>query len=139
MDSKRIYLDSSAYLANLLDEKSGATVRSLVNDSIICSSALLILEAERTITLLARNRKITVSEHRDLMNQLEEDCESMILRDVGLDLCLHGLFPSIKTPRSLDLAHLRAAKWFQNNGGLQQFITLDEHQKEAAVEMGLPI
>ena len=55
------------------------------------------------------------------------------------DLCASNLLPAIATARSLDLAHLRAALWFQATLPIDRFVTMNEPQRAAAKELGLPI
>jgi hypothetical protein len=73
------------------------------------------------------------------MDQLEADTRSLVLRDLTLDLCTSNLLPAIQTPRSLDLVHLRTALWFHAAEPLERFVTMDESQREAARELGLPV
>jgi hypothetical protein len=47
--------------------------------------------------------------------------------------------PAVATPRSLDLAHLRTALWFNSVDPIDRFLTNDEPQRQAAKELGLPI
>jgi hypothetical protein len=44
----------------------------------------------------------------------------------------------LSTPRSLDLAHLRTARWFHAREPLRRFVTLDAAQELSARELGLP-
>ena len=73
------------------------------------------------------------------MNQLKIDLESFLLRDLTIDLCLTGFYPPVRTPRTSDLIHLRTAQWFQQNGGLELFVTLDKDQRHAAIDVGLSV
>jgi hypothetical protein len=70
---------------------------------------------------------------------MEQDLELFLLRDLTLDLCKSKMMPVISTPRSLDLAHLRTAVWFHEREPLTRFVTLDQAQEQAAVELGLPV
>jgi len=45
----------------------------------------------------------------------------------------------VRTPRSLDLVHLRAALWFHARQPLTRFATEDADQLQAARELGLPV
>lgn len=134
---KRIYLDTSAYLAILLNQKEEKKILKLIHNQILCSSSILLIEAERNIIRLSRENEITPKEFSLARNKLLEDTASFILRDVTPDLALTGEFPPILMPRSSDLIHLRTALWFYKNGGLAGFVSLDWKQKEAAKELGL--
>jgi hypothetical protein len=62
-----------------------------------------------------------------------------VLRDLTLDLCTSNLVPAVATPRSLDLAHIRTALWFNAAEPIQRFVTTDGAQAQAAKELGLPV
>lgn len=47
--------------------------------------------------------------------------------------------PVVSTPRSLDLAHLRAALWFHQQAKLTRFVTLDASREIAARQLGVPV
>jgi hypothetical protein len=134
----RVYLDTSAYLAVLLREKQADTVKKAIAGFVLCSSTLLLAEAERNLVQLVRLEKLKSKDFESAFAQLTVDCDSFILRDLTPDLCLTRHFPLIRTPKSADMVHLRTAQWFMKNGGLEKFITLDENQFQAAREVGLP-
>ena len=136
----RAYVDTSSYLAVLLGEAEAAAVRNRLAGHALCSSVLLLLEAERNLVRLAREHLLTAGQFQQAMEHMKADRELFTLRDFTLDLTLTGKFPSVRIPRSLDLIHLRTACWFaQEAEGLDRFETLDEAQAAAAMEMGLPI
>ena len=135
----RIYLDTSAYLSILLGQPKADVLTKAVRDKVLCSSTILLIEAERNLILLAREKEITDSEYSSLSQRLRNDINLFMLRDFSPDLCFTGLFPATKIPRSLDLIHIRTAKWFQSQGSLEKFITTDDHQRAAAQEVGLPV
>jgi len=56
-----------------------------------------------------------------------------------LELCQSNLLPAVATPRSLDLAHLRTALWFDAAERIDRFVTMDASQEQAAKELGLPV
>lgn len=136
---RRVYLDTSAYLAVLLGEKESAALFKEIKNATLCASTLLLLEAERNLVRLVRQDLISSKAYEDSFNQLRQDKEAFLLRDVTPDLCLNREFPPVRTPRSSDLIHLRTAKWFLENGGLAKFLSLDEAQRKAADEFGLPV
>ena len=139
MGPSRIYLDTSVYLGILLGEVAARQVIRLLSKKILCSSTLLLIETERNLVRLSRERILSAGDYHKAMDQLKDDCEKFLLRDVTMDLCLTGVFPAVRIPRSSDLAHLRTALWFQKNGAIEAFLTLDEAQKEAAKDLGLPV
>lgn len=134
-----IYLDTSAYLGILLHEKGGEEIRKFLTDKPLCSSTLLILEAERNLIRMNREGILEADGCAVALTKLKEDAELFLLKDLSLDLCLTSLFPAVQIPRSSDLVHLRTARWFQDHGGLEAFLTLDVKQRRVAQEFGLPI
>lgn len=134
-----VYLDTSAYLGVLLHEKGGEEIRKFLADKPLCSSTLLILEAERNLIRMNRQGLLEANGCTVAMAKLKEDAELFFLKDLSLELCLTSLFPPIQIPRSSDLVHLRTARWFQDHGGLETFLTLDVKQRRAAQEFSLPV
>lgn len=134
----RIYLDTSAYLGILLGEKIAKSVLKIISNKILCSSILLLLEAERNIVRLSRDGILTAMDFNTAMDRLKDDREIFLLKEVTMDICLTGNFPPIRTPKTSDLIHLRSAMWFHADGGLDSFLTLDISQRMAAQELGLP-
>ena len=104
----------------------------------LLSSVLLLLETKRNLTRLARDRALSLSEYRTLMDRVGQDMEMFTLRDLTLDLCESNVLPAVVTPRSLDLAHLRTALWFHMAEPIDRFVTMDTAQADAAQELGLP-
>ncbi len=135
----RCYLDTSAYLATLLDEPGGAQLRDELREQVLVSSSLLVLEAQRNLVRLARQSILSPSELQDALERLAHDMETFELRDLTLDLCRSDLMPVVSTPRSLDLVHLRTARWFHDRDPLKRFVSRDLAQIQAARELGLPI
>ena len=133
------YVDTSAYLAVLLGEKEATEVRKRLSGYALCSSTLLLLEAERNLVRMSRGGLLTLKEFENKAGRLRRDRELFVLRDLTPDLCLTGGFPAVRIPRSADLVHLRTAIWFASQPeGLARFETVDEAQAAAAMEMGLP-
>lgn len=135
-----VYIDTSAYLVVLLREKQATDVRKRISDYSLCSSTLLLLEAERNLVQLRREKLLGLKDFEQAWARLKRDRELLVLRDFTPDLCLTGAFPAVRTPRSSDLAHLRTAMWFAAlPDGLARFVTEDVAQAAAATEIGLPV
>ena len=134
-----LYVDTSAYLCLLLGEKGSSKVEKAVFNRILCSSAFLIIEVERNLVRLSREKILSESDFARCQDRLTKDVESFVLKDVDMEICRSGAFPAVKTPRSSDLVHLRTALWFMKNENLGGFLTLDQHQLEAAKELKIPI
>lgn len=137
--SGRVYLDTSAYVAALLDEADVATLSSAMSRSAYLSSVLLIVETRRTLVRLSREGRIDLDAYLECTRRVEQDMEGFTLREVTLDLCDLAAMPSVATPRSMDLVHLRTAQWFHAQEPIEAFISLDLHQLRAAREIGLPV
>ncbi len=136
---RRVYLDTSAYLCMLLREDGADRLATETRGSELLSSVLLVLEARRNLIRLAREAVLSPKQYRACMEHLEIDTDALVLRDLTLELCASNLMPAIQTPRSLDLVHLRTALWFHAVQPLDRFVTMDDLQREAARELGLPV
>lgn len=134
----RLYLDTSAYLCILLGDAGSQRLSEETASAELCSSVLLVLEARRNLTRLAREGVLTPSQYHECLARVTEDLEQFTLRDLTLDLCDALPIPAVTTPRSLDLVHLRTAAWFHAQAPLSRFVTLDTAQTQAARELGLP-
>lgn len=136
--TRRVYLDTSAYLYLLLDEEASMDVRAAIDGTHVLSSVLLVLEARRNLVRLAREGSLTADHYHIAVERLAADTERFVLRDLTLDLCDAYPLPAITTPRSLDLVHLRTATRFHREEPLERFLTMDAAQRTAARELGLP-
>ena len=137
--SRRLYVDTSAYLCVLLAEEGAKRLSEETAGAELLSSVLLVLEARRNVIRLAREGSLTAAQYKTCMDRVEEDTQLFVLRDLTLDLCASNLVPAVATPRSLDLAHLRTALWFHAAGPIDRFVTVDGSQRQAASEFGLPV
>ncbi len=134
----RYYVDTSAYLCVLLGEAGWERISQEVEGSDLLSSALLILEAERTLVQLSRTGRLPPPDLQAALDRLSLDIAQFVLRDLTLDLCRSRVMPIVSTPRSLDLAHLRTALWFHEREPLTRFVSLDAGQLQGARELRLP-
>lgn len=134
-----VYLDTSAYLAILLGDSRAKNLVKFVRNKELCSSALMLVEAERNLVRMSREKKLSMQDFEIVGAKLREAGDVFLLRDVTTDLCLNGVYPPVRIPRSGDLVHLRTALWFQDNGGLTAFLTFDDAQRAAARELRLPV
>ena len=139
MPAGRFYVDTSAYLCVLLGEAGSQRLTAELDGAQLFSSALLALEAERTLVHLSRAGRLTAAELQNALDRLAQDLSHFALRDLTLDLCHWRIMPIVSTPRSLDLAHLRTALWFHQRHTLTRFVSLDSPQNQAARELGLPV
>jgi hypothetical protein len=137
--SRRLYLDTSAYLCILLGEEGGKELADETAGAELLSSVLLLLESGRNLIRLAREGALTADQYERCMASLRADTHHFVLRDLTLELCVSTLLPPVATPRSLDLAHLRTALWFHAADRLDRFVSMDPAQQQAARELGLPV
>jgi hypothetical protein len=136
---KRLYIDTSAYLCVLLGEEGHEPLLRETRGAELLSSVVLVLEAGRNLVRLSREGILTTADFQHCVSVLNSDMEQFMLRDLTLDLCGSMTMPVVSTPRSLDLAHLRTAFWFHQQAKIARFVTLDESQRLAARELGLPV
>lgn len=136
---RRLYIDTSAYLAVLLAEPGHEALVSEFNGAELVSSTLLLLEAERNLVRHAREGRMTADSLRLALERLARDVAAFELHDLTIDLCLSRELPLVSTPRTLDLVHLRTALWFDRRAKLTRFVTLDAAQCDAARDLGLPL
>jgi hypothetical protein len=136
---RRLYLDTSAYLCILLAQEGSEKLTKETVGAQLLSSVLLVLESRRNLIRLAREGRLEPAQYKDCIDRLEQDIPRFLLRDLTLDLCLSGPMPAVATPRSLDLAHLRTALWFHSTETIDRFVTIDDSQRQAAKELGLPV
>ena len=136
---RRLYVDTSAYLCILLGEEESDRLSEEAARAELLSSVLLVLEARRTLIRLARDVQLKPDQCKRCMERIDEDTAAFALRDLTLELCASNLMPAVSTPRSLDLAHLRTALWFNASEPLHRFVTMDASQRQAARDLGLPV
>lgn len=137
---RRVYVDTSAYLAVLLvEERSRAAAKELGAAGQFLSSALLILEVRRALVHRSRIGKLPPERYQSATERFLEDLRVFRLRPLSLELCLEARLPNVSTPRSLDLAHLSTALWIHAEQPLDRFLSLDQDQLQAARELGLPV
>ncbi len=137
--TKRLYLDTSAYLCILLGEAGHEKLVRETTGAELLSSSLLVLETGRNLVRLSREGILTTIDFQEYMAAFTNHMEQFILRDLTLDLCGSMTMPVVSTPRSLDLGHLRTALWFHQQKKLDRFVTLDKFQEISARELGLPV
>jgi predicted nucleic acid-binding protein len=137
--TRRIYLDTSAYLCLLLAQDGSDRLIKETKNARLLSSVLLVVEARRNLVRLAREGRLKPDQYKSCIDRLEHDMRFFSLRDVTLDLCQSNVMPAVAIPRSLDLIHLRTAVWFDSSERIDRFLTMDVSQEEAARELGLSV
>lgn len=137
--TRRLYIDTSAYLCVLLGQEGSERLSKETVGAQLLSSALLVLEAKRNLVRLARDGHLEAEQYESSIERMQQDMTLFLLRDLTLDLCQSIVLPAVATPRSLDLAHLRTAQWFHASEKIDRFVTMDVSQEQAAKELGLPV
>ena len=137
--STRLYVDSSAYLALVLRNPGFEKISDELDGQSLLSSVLLIAEVERCFMYLSRQGKLTSNEMLDMRARFAEDLEYFALRPVTLELASESVMPSVTTPRTLDLLHLRTALSFHRADPIRRFVSRDKQQITGARGLGLPV
>jgi hypothetical protein len=135
----RFYVDSSAYLAILTRPDVAPTLASELRGSRLLSSVMLVLEVQRNLVRLARERALTTEQYLACCERFRHDVQGFQLREVTHELCEPMTMPATTLPRSLDLLHLRTAAWFHGQDPIRRFVSLDRGQNQSAMELGLPV
>ncbi|HCU25240.1 MAG TPA: hypothetical protein DF383_09490 [Deltaproteobacteria bacterium] len=133
------YFDTSIFISMILGERAAREALALSRGKAVCSSVLLLIEAERNLVRMSREGVLGMRDYDLAMTMLQKESGQFQLCDLTPDLCLTGQFPVVRLPRTSDLVHLRTALWFHQKSPLQGFMTLDVSQGMAAREMGLPV
>jgi len=133
------YLDTSSYLTILLGESGFEWILKSIAGQSLCSSTILLVETQRNLVRLSREKFLSQEQYHQARRQVEADQELFTLRDLTVDLCQSLTFPAVTTPRSLDLIHLTTAFWFHREYGLKIFVSQDKKQRISAQGIGLPI
>lgn len=136
---RRLYIDTSAYLCVLLAADGAERVSAESDGAELLWSVLLLLEAPRNLTRLARDGTPSPERYAACIDRVEQDAHLFVLRDLTLDLCQSSILPAVLTPRSFDLVHLRTALWFHGAEPIDRFGSMDISQQQAAKELGLPV
>lgn len=135
----RLYVDASAYLGVLTRDPRASALLSELRGAALLSSVVFVLEVQRNLVRLARDKVLTTDAYLACGDRLRRDVEVFQLREATLDLCLPTTMPAATLPRSLDLLHLRTAQWFHAQEPITRFVSLDQTQNQAARELGLPV
>src|SRR5690349_12370998 len=137
---RRLYVDSSAYLAVLLgEEHSSDASGELASGADLVSSTLLVLEVRRALVHRSRSKKLTADAFQRASERLLEDLRHFRLKALSVELCQAARHSGESTHRSLDLAHTSTALWFHAQEPLARFLSLDRDQIQPARELGLPV
>lgn len=138
MNKKTVYVDTSAYFSFIL--KQDNTLEDLMKGAhVLCSSTLLFAETQRNIVFYLRQSRITDLEFNNLLQEIKIHSQMIMTRAVDLDLSMGWDFPPICLPKTLDLVHIRTAHWFAIQHPDLLFLSFDEQQNRAALEMGLKL
>jgi hypothetical protein len=136
---RRLYVDSSAYIALLTRQKGAAELEREFDGAVLLSCALLLAEFQRTIVHLSRSNILTTEQYQHCIQRFQEDRAHFVLRKLTDDILFSSVMPVVSTPKILDLIHVRCALWFHSQEPIARFVTMDAGQRNAARELGLPV
>ena len=137
MATNNLYLDTSAYINILTKHPDYTALFKLCQNARLFSSSLLYTEAFRTLVRMAREKLIEPGEFKIMHERLNEDVHTFKMLMPNEEICYSQTMPSVSTPRSMDLMHLRTALWVKTLIGNLQFVSCDQRQLQAAAELGL--
>jgi predicted nucleic acid-binding protein len=122
-----LYLDTSALVKLVIEEKESEELRALIGDQEIVSSQLARTELIRAV---GRANESYLGATEDLIDDL-------VLLKVDRMLTLSAAWIRPWTLRSLDALHVASAQVL--GGGLDAMVTYDVRMAEAGRRAGLPV
>lgn len=138
MTKKTVYIDTSVYFGFIVGQDN--TLGELIEGShVLCSSTLLFAETQRNIVSYLRNARISDVEFKDMLEIIRLHSRMIMTRALDLELSMDIVFPPVSLPKTLDLIHLRTARWFFSQYSDLLFLSLDIQQNRAALEMNLKL
>lgn len=122
-----LYIDTSALVKLVLDERESENLRLIVGAHELVSSQISITELIRTV---ARNQPASVDAARELLG-------SVTLVTLSENLSARAAWVKPPSLRSLDAIHIATAASLQPE--LEALVTYDKKMGEAARLAGLPV
>jgi len=137
----RLYAESSAVLAWLLGEDSGAPVRALLASAdIVIASDLTLVECERVLiraTTLGEMTEATAGTRRSVLNGAAARWHIVHLARDIIERARRP-FP-VEPTRTLDALHLATALTMRAAVADLEILSLDSRIRAAATTLGLPV
>lgn len=136
-----LYAESSAVLAWLLGEGSGATVRAMLESAdMVIASDLTLVECERVLiraSALGEMSEATAGTRRSVLNVAAARWH---IAHLGRDIIERARRPFPAEPiRTLDALHLATALITRAAVADLELLSLDSRIRAAAIALGLPV
>jgi len=137
----RVYAESSAVLAWLLDEPSGADVRQeLTGAEVVIASDLTLIECDRVLMRAAVMGELTEADAADRRAHLVTAASHWHLLRIGPEIVERARQPFPGEPvRTLDAIHLASALMARGTLHGLELLTLDERIRRAARPLGFRV
>jgi predicted nucleic acid-binding protein len=136
-----LYAESSAVLAWLLDEESGATVReALAAEPIIVASDLTLIECDRVLHRAAALGELTEADAADRRAYLATIATHWTLLRIGPEVVERARHPFPGEPiRTLDAIHLASLLVARSALAGLALLSLDARVRSAAGRLGIEL
>ncbi len=137
----RLYAESSAILAWLLDEDAGPAVRRALGASeIVVASDLTLIECDRVVLRAVSLGELTEADAANRRAHLTTAAAHWHLLRIGPEVVDRARQPFPGDPiRTLDAIHLASALFARSTVSDLELLSLDERIRAAARKLGLPI
>jgi hypothetical protein len=137
----RLYAESSAVLAWLLDERDAPAVRkALASAETVIASDLTVIECDRVLLRAAALGEITEADAADRRAHLAAASSHWHLLRMGQDVVERARQPFPGEPiRTLDAIHLASALVARSAVAGLEILTLDERIRKAAAMLGISV
>jgi predicted nucleic acid-binding protein len=136
-----LYAESSAVLAWLLDEESGATVReALAAEPIVVASDLTLIECDRVLHRAAALGELTEADAADRRAYLATIATHWTLLRIGPEVVERARHPFPGEPiRTLDAIHLASLLVARSALAGLALLSLDARVRSAAGRLGIEL
>lgn len=137
----RLYAESSAVLAWLLDERSGASVRrTLASSDIVLASDLTLIECDRVLLRAASLGELSEADAANRRAHLTTASAHWHLLRIAPAVVERARQPFPGAPiRTPDAIHLASALLARASVSDLELLSLDDRIRTAAARLGLPV
>ncbi|HWS64061.1 MAG TPA: type II toxin-antitoxin system VapC family toxin [Steroidobacteraceae bacterium] len=137
----RLYAESSAVLAWLLDESSATEVRRLLSGAeIIVASDLTLIECSRVLIRAVALGELNEAEASDRRAHLANAAARWHILHIGFEIVDRAKHPFPEEPiRTLDALHLASALTARAAVAGLKVLSLDDRLRASAQKLGLPL
>lgn len=136
-----LYAESSAVLAWLLDESSGAEVRGyLAGAEIIVASDLTLIECDRVLLRAVGQEELTEADAADRRAHLADAAAHWQILRIASEVVDRARQPFPEEPiRTLDAIHLASALIARTAIAELKLLSLDDRVRKSAKKLGLQL